>query len=109
MSDVSVTPPPAAEVPDKASVDPTEEAIDARIAEARGNLTARLGELERRVDNVKESFDPRTWVDSPWLRLGITVAIGYGIGRSRMLRPLVKTLVGTAATALVRRALAGGT
>lgn len=95
------------DAPRAAEHDATEAAIDARIADARGNLTARLTELERRVDHVKENLDPRTWVDSPWLRLGITVAIGYALGRSRMLRPIVKTLLGTVATTLVRRALAG--
>lgn len=89
--------------------DPTEAAIDARIADARGRLAARLSELDNRVEHVKENFDPRTWVDSPWLRLGIAVAIGYALGRSRMAAPIIKTLAGTAASTLLRRALAGVT
>lgn len=106
MPDVTLPIAPVSDEDAPRANDPTEAAIDQRIATARGRLAARLSELDHRVDAVKESFDPRTWIDSPWLRLGLAMAIGYGLGRSRLALPLLKTFAGTAGSALVRRALA---
>lgn len=63
-------------------------AIEDRIAEARHNLTTRLSELERRVDDVKQRIDPRSWFDSPWVRVGVAAALGFALGATRSMRRL---------------------
>jgi|GEM_PF-3278843 len=89
--------------------------IDARIAAARGNLATRLSELERRVDYVKEKVDPRQWIDNPralqllsnpWAQVGAAALVGFIIGRSGTIRPLVHTAVGSALSTLIKQAVA---
>lgn len=82
-----------------------EAAIDLRIAEARQKLSARLGELERRVEKVKATMDPRAWLENPWARIGVAAAVGFALGRSSALRPIVRAALGTAVTTLLKQAV----
>jgi ElaB/YqjD/DUF883 family membrane-anchored ribosome-binding protein len=83
-----------------------EDAIDARIAEARHNLSLRLAELDRRVEYVKHRIDPRGWIDNPWARVGVAAAIGLAIGYSETLRDITKHAASTALSTLVHQAIA---
>jgi hypothetical protein len=58
-------------------------AIDARIAEVRSRLAANLGELHDRVNRARRLMSPRTYLDNPWVRLGLGVAAGYLVGSRR--------------------------
>lgn len=80
--------------------------IDARIAAARAHLSARFAELERRVDEVKQRFDPRGWLENPWARVGVAFAVGFVLGRSEGLRPLVRVAATSALSTLVHQAVA---
>jgi ElaB/YqjD/DUF883 family membrane-anchored ribosome-binding protein len=80
-----------------------ENAIDARIAEARQNLSVRLSELDRRVDFMRHRIDPRGWLENPWARVGVAAAVGFALGRSEVMAPIVKAAVGTALNTLVHQ------
>lgn len=82
-----------------------ERAIEARIAEARRNLSTRLSELDRRVDFMKHRVDPRGWLVNPWARVGAAFAVGFLIGRSEAVRSMAKAALGTAITTLVHQAV----
>jgi hypothetical protein len=82
--------------------------IDARIAEVRSRLAANLGELHDRVNRARRLMSPRTYLDNPWIRLGLGVAAGYLVGRRR--KPKLLTagdgeVVAAAAETLVHAAL----
>jgi hypothetical protein len=81
-------------------------AIDLRIAAARANLSQRLGELERRVDEVKHNLDPASWLANPWARVGIAAAVGFVLGRSEAMQPILRAAFGTAINTLVHQAIA---
>jgi hypothetical protein len=82
--------------------------IDARIAEVRSRLAANLGELHDRVNRARRLMSPRTYLDNPWVRLGLGVAAGYLVGRRRKPKLLTagdgQVVAGTAET-LVHAAL----
>jgi hypothetical protein len=67
---------------------PNPPAIDRRIEEARARLATHLGELQDRVTRAREMISPGTYLRSPWLKLGIGVALGYAVGRRRRPRLL---------------------
>ncbi len=52
-----------------------------RIALARTGIAAKLGELQQRGARVRAALSPRTYLASPWVRMGIGVGIGYVMGR----------------------------
>jgi len=62
--------------------------IDARIAELRARLAANVGELQQRVTRARTLLSPRTYLDNPWVRLGLGAAVGYLAGRRRKPRLL---------------------
>jgi hypothetical protein len=57
--------------------------IAARIADSRERLALKLAELQRRVARARKMFSPGTYLDSPWVRLGVGVVVGYLLGRRR--------------------------
>jgi hypothetical protein len=64
--------------------------IDRRIAVVRSRLAVDLAELRRRVGRVRELLSPATHLRNPWIQLGLGLAAGYAVGRSR------RRLAGTA-------------
>lgn len=81
-------------------------AIDLRIAEARAKLSGRLAELDRRVENVKHNLDPASWLRNPWARVGVAAGLGFLLGRSAAMQPLLRSALGTALNTLVHQAIA---
>lgn len=55
----------------------------ARIALARRGLADKLGELQRRGARLRAALSPSSYLPSPWLRIGISIGVGYLIGRNR--------------------------
>jgi hypothetical protein len=97
--------------------DPTDTA--SRIALARDNLTAKLGELRRREARVRVFLSPLRYLANPWLRVGVAAVIGYQLGRASparaavervpagpdtLIRSLVRASLVAVAQAVVRRA-----
>jgi hypothetical protein len=60
-----------ADLPDSAS----------RIALARDNLSAKLGELRRRESHVRTVLSPIRHLANPWLHVAIAAVVGYRLGR----------------------------
>jgi hypothetical protein len=60
-------------------VDTTEPT--SRIALARGNLTAKIGELRQRAERVRTVLSPIRHLANPWLRVAAAAFIGYRLGR----------------------------
>ncbi|HEY6173963.1 MAG TPA: hypothetical protein VIX73_05935 [Kofleriaceae bacterium] len=100
-------------------VDPTD--TTPRIALARDNLTAKLGELRRREARVRTVLSPMRHLANPWLRVGVAAAIGYRLGRAgpvriaveptsagseTLFRSIVRAGLVVVAQAVVRRAVA---
>lgn len=54
---------------------------DARIERARARLAANLGELQQRITRARNLVSPRTYLASPWLKVGLGLAAGYFLGR----------------------------
>lgn len=52
-----------------------------RIALARDNLSAKLGELRRRESHVRTVLSPIRHLANPWLHVAIAAAVGYRLGR----------------------------
>ena len=97
-------------------------AIDARIAIAREGLIEKLGELRRRGTRARALLRPSRYLDNPWLRLGVGIALGYAIrarraahhalpaapaAREDVVVEIVKTGVVALAKAVVRRTFSG--
>jgi len=61
----------------------SEPSIDRRIAVVRSRLAVDLGELRRRVGRVSDLLSPATYLRNPWVQLGVGLAVGYAVGRSR--------------------------
>lgn len=55
-------------------------ATEARIAQARERLASKLTELQTRVTHVKSIVSPRTYLENPWVQLGIGAAVGFFLG-----------------------------
>lgn len=100
-------------------VDPTDN--PSRIALARDNLTAKLGELRRREARVRAVLSPVRHLASPWLYVGIAAVVGYRLGRpdpiprsieiaparrETVVHAIVRASVVAIAQALARRAMA---
>jgi len=100
-------------------VDPTD--TTPRIALARDNLKAKLGELRRREARVRTVLSPMRHLANPWLRVGVAAVIGYRLGRAgpvriaveptparseTLLRSIVRASLVVVAQAVVRRAVA---
>ena len=81
-------------------------ALDRRLATARHDLSAGLVELERRLGEVKHRLDPRSWIANPWTRLAVAAGVGFVLGRSRAMRPVLRAAVTAAVTTVVREAFA---
>lgn len=84
------------------TMDADELESDRRIKQAKSHLSERLHELERRIENVKVDLDPREWIHNPWARAGVAFAVGYLLGRTHILRPLIGAVVSAGATAVAR-------
>ena len=70
------------------------EEIAQRLQQARGSLPS--------------SVTGNRWLQNRWLQLGVAVAVGYAIGRTRnrvQLGPFGRTLASAALTTLLRTAL----
>jgi protein gp37 len=79
-----------------------------RIALARGNLTAKIGELRRREARVRTVLSPLRHLANPWLHVGAAALIGYRIGRPRPAPAAVATIAAGSETllgAIVRASL----
>ena len=83
-------------------MDAAELESDRRIRDAKHKLSEHLHELELRLDGLKENLDPRAWVANPWARAGAALAIGFLLGRTRILRPLLGAAFTAAASAVVK-------
>jgi len=62
-----------------------------RIALARDNLTAKLGELRRREAHVRAVLSPVRYLANPWLHVGIAAVVGYRLGRPDPIAGSVET------------------
>jgi hypothetical protein len=83
-------------------MDAAEAETDRRIHTAKSHLSQRLHELERRIETVKVDLDPREWIHNPWARAGAAFAIGYLLGRTHILRPIIGAVISAGATAVAR-------
>lgn len=83
-------------------LDPSELESDRKIREAKDHLTDRLDSLKERVADFKESFEPRVLLQNPWVHVGGALAVGYILGRTHIIRPILGALITAAATAAVR-------
>jgi hypothetical protein len=52
-----------------------------RIVDSRERLALKLVELQRRVTRARTLLSPRTYLDSPWIRVGVGIVVGYLLGR----------------------------
>jgi hypothetical protein len=84
------------------AMDDAERESDRRIRDAKSHLSARLHELEDRIEGFKENIDPRQWVPNPWARAGAAFAIGWLLGRTHIMRPIIGAAFSAAATAVLR-------
>jgi hypothetical protein len=87
-------------------VDPTDNS--SRIALARDNLTAKLGELRRREKHVRAVLSPVRYLANPWLYVGIAAVVGYRLGRPGPIPAAVDTAPArreTVAHAIVRASM----
>jgi hypothetical protein len=87
-------------------VDTTE--TTSRIALARGNLTAKIGELRRREQRVRTALSPIRHLANPWLRVAAAAFIGYRLGRPGSARAAAKVTAAPSDTlfgAIVRASL----
>ena len=84
------------------TMDAAELESDRRIETAKTHLSERLHELERRIQTVKVDLDPREWIHNPWARAGAAFVVGYLLGRSHILRPIIGAVVSAGATAVAR-------
>lgn len=87
---------------DTGGMDDAERESDRRIRDAKQHLSQRLGELERRLSGLKENIDPRAWVPNPWARAGIALGVGYLLGRTNIIRPILAAVFSAGASAVVR-------
>ena len=95
--------------------DESEEGVEKRIMSAKKSLAARLGEIERRVDNVKDKAKDmanlKHWIKNPWIPLGAGVVAGYMFGRGGGKRsgfsPALSGAVTAVAGALLKQVLHG--
>lgn len=69
--------------------DPTD--TTSRIALARHNFTAKLGELRRREASVRAVLSPIRHLANPWLRIGVAALIGYRLGRRHPVCAAIET------------------
>ncbi|MEO8846332.1 MAG: hypothetical protein ABI591_26940 [Kofleriaceae bacterium] len=58
----------------------SEGASQAEVDALRANLDEKLAELKRRAVHVKEVLTPATYLESPWVRVGIAAAVGFALG-----------------------------
>lgn len=94
-----------------------------RIEHARTRLAANLGELQQRLNRARRLVSPRTYLSSPWLKLGLGIAAGYFVGSRHaqrrlpsgdepapaapgLLHTMLRTAVLSAAGALIESAVA---
>jgi len=94
----------------------------ARIALARDNLAAKLGELRRREAHVRTVLSPVRYLASPWLHVALAAFIGYRLARpdpiraampaapshrDTIIRAVARASVIAVAQAVARRAVIG--
>lgn len=96
-------------------IDPNDPA--SRIVAARDRLTAKLRELGRRENSVRNALAPIRYLANPWLHVAIAGLVGYRLGRptnaiaatrardETSVRAIVRAAAVAAAQALVRRAV----
>lgn len=60
----------------------SEGASQAEVDALRANLDEKLAELKRRAVHAKEVLTPATYLQSPWVRVGIAAAVGFALGAS---------------------------
>jgi hypothetical protein len=87
---------------DGGGMDAAEMESDRRIRDAKRHLSQRLDELERRFAGLKENIDPRAWVPNPWARAGIAFGVGFILGRTHIIRPILGAVFTAAASAVVK-------
>ncbi len=64
--------------------------------------------LQKASHNLPASVTENRWLQNRWLQLGVAVAVGYAIGRTRnrvQMGPFGRTLATAALSTLVRTAL----
>jgi hypothetical protein len=83
-----------------------------RVATSERGLVDKLRELQRRARVAKTMLTPSTYLDNPWVRLGLAATVGYLVGRGRseaqVMGPLGRQILGTVARGLVERAMRPG-
>ena len=84
-----------------AASSPTESVADRLMAAFGPTLTGMTHELRQ----VADRFTASGKLDKPWPWIGGALAVGYLIGRTRILRPLVAYGARTAFTTLLERTL----
>lgn len=97
---------PTTTTPPNQTMDAAELESDRRIETAKSHLSQRLHELERRIDSAKVDLDPREWVHNPWTRAGAALVVGYLLGRTHLLRPIIGAVITAGATAVARELVA---
>lgn len=58
----------------------SEGASQAEVDALRANLDEKLAELKRRAVHAKEVLTPATYLQNPWVRVGIAAAVGFALG-----------------------------
>jgi hypothetical protein len=58
----------------------SEQTVQADVDVLRANLDEKLAELKRRAVHAKEVLTPATYLQNPWVRIGIAAAVGFAIG-----------------------------
>jgi hypothetical protein len=86
----------------------TQPGIEDRATHARRGLHDKLEELERRAVATKQALDPGHLFESPWVRFGMAVMVGFAVGHGRestVLRTGVRILLTAGVKHLLQDAL----